>query len=491
LLRGAARLSRLAALTYGPTPRTVAVDRLVGSGAPEVLDSAATIARRMIELPDSFENAGAMLVRDTLMGMHERVGDGSALTAVLLESLLRESSRLLEAEVDPLSLRAELSAAAARAQCALKAQARPIENIEALIVAHTSDPGLGALLAEVVDSVGSDGMVLVESGQGTEVTREYVDGARWDAGFLSAYFVTDGSGLARVLQPRVMLTDVAVDRAEQLVPLLELCVERGERRLLIVAPEVRHGAMGMLLLNRDRGVLDSVLAVKAPSAAELEDLAVLTGGRCLCAAAGDRLEDVRETDLGRARQAWARHNTFTILGAGGGRDAIRAHMMAVRAELGAARDNPAERRQYERRIANLCGVAAVVRVGGASESEREALRLHVEAATRSARLALLDGVVAGGGAELLRCASGASAGDRILGRALASPLRLIARSAGFDAERIVAEARLQPDAAFDVLSGRWTHLLVDPYAVVAAALEASVSAVLTAVTAEAVIRRRA
>jgi chaperonin GroEL len=346
-------------------------------------------------------------------------------------------------------------------------------------------------LTEVVDSVGPDGIVLVESGQGTEVTREYLDGVRWDEGFLSPYFVTDGSGVARVVQPRLLVTDIPIERVDQLVPLLELCVASGERQVLIVTPDLRDAAAGLVLLNRDRGVLDGVLVVKAPPGeGVLEDLAILTGSRCLRAAAGDRLENVREADLGRARQAWARRDGFTILGAAGERTAIRARTLAVRGELAALRDDPALRRLYERRIANLCGVAALVRLGSASESEREALRLRVEAATRAARLALLEGVVPGGGAALLHCASDGSIEDPRLGRALASPLRLIGRLAGFDADMLVAEARMQSGRAFDVLRGMWTDALVDPYPVIAAALDASVSAALTAVTAEAVIRRR-
>jgi chaperonin GroEL len=484
-------MSRLAAMTYGPTPRTVAVQRLVGSGPPEVLDSGATVARRMIELPDPFENAGAMVVRDTLLRVQERVGDGSALTAVLLHSLLRESNRWLAAHADPRVLGEELAVAGSGAGCALRAQARPLEGAEAVMAAHAFDPRLAALLTEVVDSVGPDGVVLVENGQGIDVTREYQDGARWDEGYLSPYFVTDGSGRAQVVQPRILVTDLSIERVEQVVPLLELCVAHGERQLLIVTPQLCDAAASLLLLNRERGVLDAVLVVKAPpTEGVLEDMAILTGSRCLRAATGDRLENIRETDLGRARQAWARHGECSILGAGGDRAAIRARTVAIRAALAAVRDNPAARRECEHRMANLCGVAAVVRVGGATEIERDALRLRVEAATRSAQLALQEGVVPGGGAALLRCACDGSTGERIVGRALATPLRLIAQQAGYNPALIISESRVRPGMAFDVLRGVWTDALVDPYRVVAAAVEASVSAAVTSITAEAVIRRR-
>jgi chaperonin GroEL len=240
--------------------------------------------------------------------------------------------------------------------------------------------------------------------------------------------------------------------------------------------------------------------VKAPGGYDgqresiLEDLAVLTGGRCLRASAGDRLEGVCATDLGSARQAWARRDAFAILGAAGHRQAIRTRAIGVRAELGAVHDNPAQRKLLEHRLANLAGVAAIVRVGGASEVEREERRLRVEAAMRSGQLALSGGVVPGGGAALLAAAATVTdrtVGERVLKRALASPLRLIARVAGLDPSVIAAQAGRHPGEGFDVVRRCWTPTLLDPYAVVLAALEASVSAAAIGLTAEAVIRRSA
>jgi chaperonin GroEL len=496
-------MSLLAALTYGPTPRTVAIQRLVGSGPPEVLDSAATIARRTIELSDPFENAGAMLVRDTLLRMHERVGDGGALTAVLLHKLLVESATYLAGGGDPLTLREDLTSALGCARTALRLQVQPIDrvsSIQSLLAALVSDPEELEVLAEVLEAVGSDGVVLVEPGQAAEITREYVDGVRWDEGYLSPNFVMDGTGVARVLQPAILITDLSIERADQLVPLLELCVATNRRQLLIVAPDLRDAATGLLLVNQQKGVLERVVAVKAPAAYDpqqasiLEDLAVLTGGRCVCAASGDRLESIRADDLGSARQAWARRDSFAILGATGVRQTIRARAIGVRGQLETTRDNPSERRLLEKRLANLSGVAAVVRVGGATDAERDERCHRVDAAVRSGRLALEEGVVPGGGAALLNCAQSltqTTAAARILKRALAAPLRLIVRSAGMDPGTIVAQASCHPGEGFDVVRQNWTPTLVDPYAVVAAALEASVSAAATAITAEAVVRRKA
>jgi chaperonin GroEL len=319
-------------------------------------------------------------------------------------------------------------------------------------------------------------------------------------GYLSPSFVKDGSGVARVLRPAILITDLPIERADQLVPLLELCVAKNRRQLLIVAPDLGDAATGLLLVNQQKGVLESVVAVKAPAAYDaqqaliLEDLASLTGGRCVRAASGDRLENICANDLGSARQAWARRDSFAILGATGDRSTLRARAISVRAQLEGTRDNPSVRKLLERRLANLSGVAAVVRVGGTTDPERETRHLRVDAALRSGQLALEQGVVPGGGAALLNCAQSlthASAAARILKRALAGPLHQIAKSAGLDPSSIAAEACRHPGEGFDVVRQTWTPTLVDPYSVVSAALEASLSAAATAITAGALVRRHA
>jgi chaperonin GroEL len=494
-------MSLLTALTYGPTPRTVAIQRLVGSGPPEILDSAATIARRTIELPDPFENAGAMLVRDALLRMHDRVGDGGALTAVLLRELLLESARYLSGGGDPITLRADLESAVRCVRAVLQLQVRPLDTIgsvRGLLTGLVYDPRELEILVEVLEAVGSDGVVLVEPSQAAETTREYVDGVRWDEGYLSPNFVTDGSGVARVLCPAIVVTDLSIQRADQLVPLIEACVATHRRQLLIVAPELRDAATGLLLVNLQKGVLEGVVAAKAPAAFDrqqasiLEDLAILTGGRCLRAAAGDRLESICANDFGSARQARARRDSFAILGVTGDRQAIRARAIGVRAELETAHDNPSERRLLEKRLANLSGVAAVVRVGGVTDAERDARCLRVSAAVRSGRLALEEGVVPGGGVALLNCAHSlthATAAAGMLKRALAAPLRLIAKSAGLDPSSIAAQAYGHPGEGFDVVRQNWTASLLDPYAVISAALETSLDTAASAIAAEAVVRR--
>jgi chaperonin GroEL len=442
--------------------------------------------------------------------LHARVGDGTTTAAVLLQALVRETDRYAGGG-DLVRLRREIEHGLRVALDALWRQARPIETPDEIARVAASvvlEPGVATILGEALDAVGPDGVVLVEEGQGRETTCQYVDGACWNAGWASAYFADDGQATARVVEPRILVTDHAVGDARQLLPVLEACMAAGERRLVVIAPEVRDPAVALLLVNRQRGVLDGALAIRAPSIGRqrtriLEDLAILTGGRCVRAEAGERLEEVKAEDLGRARQVWATRSAFGVLGGRGERAAIRRRLAEAKAEAVAVRDDRYLYDKIQERIGKLAGTAAVVRVGAPTTAAREDLRLRVEAAVAAARLALAQGVVPGGGAALLACAQvleeaaspdTRAVGLRVLARALAEPMRVIVGHAGHDAGAVVAEGRRRgPGWTFDVVRGAWVDAwssgLVDAAAVVAAALEASVGGACASLSVEGLIRR--
>jgi len=332
LLRGAERMARLLRPTLGPVARTVAIDRLVGSRPPEILDSGATIARRTLQIRDPFEDMGAMIVRHVAWRVFDQVGDGSVTAAVLCHAALREAGRVIAAGAQPVAVRHGLEQALAVAVTELQAQARAINSPEAIahaIAGTIRNDKLADLIGEVVDSVGPDGAILVEGAEGTETVAEYVDGVRWNEGFHSSFLLPDRDATSgRLLEPRILLTDHTIDRAEQLVPALEACVAAGHKNLFIVAPEVRDAAIGLLVVNREKGVIDGALAVKAPSFGAqrtgiLEDLAAITGGRFVSQERAERLEDIALPDLGLARQAWATRLAFGVIGGRGDRGAIR------------------------------------------------------------------------------------------------------------------------------------------------------------------------
>ncbi|HYW87415.1 MAG TPA: chaperonin GroEL [Chloroflexota bacterium] len=513
LLRGIDKMARLVRPTLGPLPRTVAVARITGTRPPEILDHAAIIARRTLEFRDPFENMGGMLIRHLVWRVFDQVGDGGATAAVLAQALVREGGKSIAAGANPVFVKRGIELGLAATRDALQRQARTIDGqdeIARAVAASLHDDQLAAMIGEVVDAVGADGAVIIEDAPGIATVHEYMDGVRWNEGLVSSFMLKhDEATDARLLDPRILITDYVLQRAEQLLAPLEACVAAGARSLLVIAPEVRDGAIGMLVANRDRGVLDAAVAVKAPSFGVqrtniLEDIAIITGGRCISEERGQRLADVTAQDLGKARHAWATRRAFGILGGQGSKPAIRERISDAKAELRLLRSGD----QYEtnlirERIGKLAGLAAIVRVGAPTSAEQEERKLRIEAAVKSARSAVQHGVVPGGGAALLACvpflnnlAPGGedeSVGIRALAHALAQPMRAILRNAGIEPEPVLARARACPGRAFDVVQREWVDPwacgLVDPLPVALAALDTSVSAAMTALTAEVLVHR--
>ncbi len=513
LLRGVRLMARLIRPTLGPLSRTVAIAPIVGKDPPEVLDSGATIARRTIQLADPFENMGAMLLRHLAWRVFEATGDGAATAAVLAEQLLAEATRHVAAGYSPVGLARGIDQGLGLALEALCQQAEPIEQpaeIAGVVAGGVRDPELAAMLGEIIDAVGPDGAVLIEDALGTRTEHDYLDGVHWNAGYLSAAFLPDGETTIRLTEPCIFLTDAPLERVEQLLPAVEACIRAGERRLFVIAPDLRDAALALLLVNRERGVLEQVAAVRAPSIGAqrtriLEDLAAMTGGRCIRPEAGESLAQVRIEDFGRARHAWATRQAFGILGGRGAKEAIRQRIREARAELSAA-DDDYTRGKLRERIGKLAGAVALLRVGAPIKREQEALKQRLEAAATTARLALAEGVVPGGGAALVWCAealaqpavalpSDEAMGVRALRMALVAPMAAIAGNAGLEPGPILCEAQRRGAGwTFDVVRCQWvqarTSGLVDPLAVIRAALEMSTSAAKLALTAEVLVRRK-
>jgi chaperonin GroEL len=518
LVRGIDLMTNLLRPTLGPLPRTVAISPILGSQPPEILDSAAVIARRTVQLTDPFEDMGGMLVRHLAWRVFDRVGDGSATAAVLAQALVHAGARYIAAGGNPVSVMRGMQCGLAVATAELRRQARTIDGpaeIASVVAGIVRRADLAEMLGEVVDAVGSDGAILVEDAHGTTTVHEYMDGVRWNEGFVSSFLLrSDETTTTRVLNPRVLITDWSLERAEQLLPTLEACVAAGERTLFVVAPEIRDSAVGLLVANRERGLLDAVVAVRAPAVGEqrvriLQDIAVITGARCINQERHDRLADVTIDDLGKARQAWATRFAFGILGGQGTKMAIRQRLTEVRAELHAVdKDDVYTTAKIQERIGKLAGTAVTIHVGAATKAEQQDLKLRIEAAVRSARAAVQEGVVPGGGAAMLACIPALEAlqlsGDEAVGvaalaHALAEPMRVIARNAGLEAGPIVDHARrlgLQRDGlqVFDVVRQAWVDPwsagLVDPLSVALAALESSLSMAKLALSAEVLVRRK-
>jgi chaperonin GroEL len=511
LARGMERMTALLRPTLGPTGRTVAIAPILTQRPPEVLDSGATIARRTIQLADPFEDMGAMLIREMVVRLADEVGDGTATAAVLAQAIMRDALPALAAGYNPIPLKRGIEVGAEAALAALEAQARPIDTpaeIAAVVAAVLGPGALAQTLGEILEAVGPDGAVVVEDGQASDVSHEYVDGIRWSAELASSHFLPSGEGAVRLLWPRILVSISPLERPEQLVPALEACVAAGERNLFVLAPEIREPVVALLLVNRERGVLQGAAAINAPSIGAqreriLEDIAVMVGGACFNPATGVSLERAALEQLGRARQAWAQRGGFGILGGVGSREAIRRRLVEARAELRVSSDDRFLRQKISERIARLSGTGAFIRVGAPTQSAQEELRLRLEAALAAGRQALDGGVVPGGGAALARAARSVDAlevvgeaalGARILARALHEPARAIMANGGREPAGPLAGLGQRDNGwSYDVLRGDWVDCweggLLDPLRVTSAALRAAVSAAATALTAEVLVRR--
>jgi chaperonin GroEL len=511
LLRGAAIMASLLRPTLGPLPRSVLIRPIVGNGSPEILDHAATIARRVIELPDPFENAGAMLLRHAVWRVYERVGDGCATTAVLSAALLREVLRVAEAGWNIAQLEHVLEQVWHCVRANLLEHAKTdisFDQLHAVIQRAVYDPALARLLSEAVDAVGPEGVVLFEDGVSADPTCVYEEGIVWDSGVLSPIWLQAPDGCCRVHEPRILLLDGAVTKGVELLPFLERCLASNIRRLVIIAGEMRHDALALVVRNGERGVFEQIVALRAPSVGWqqqeiLEDLAALTGGLVVHCNGGESLSASSIAVLGRARQVWATLRRFGILGGHLDRERVRARLRAARAALARA-DDAYLRTKAQERIARLTGVTARLQVGGILPREREARRLVAESAVKTAQAALSGGLVPGGGATLLGIARELRAlpmrADpcevairNAFGTALTEPIRVILTNAGIEPGRVLAEADRCPTAAFDVLRQSWVDPwqegLLDPVQVIDAAIETAVSMVRMVLSTGALLHR--
>jgi chaperonin GroEL len=478
------------------------------------LDDGATIARRIIQLPNRDEDMGAMLLRHILWRMHEQVGDGTATTAVLFQAGVRESYRYLAAGYNPMRMRRGLQQSVEVTVHHLRNLARPLEGEEAISrVAHAlcQDEEMASLLGEIFDIVGSEGYVQVEGGQKRVLEREYVEGGYWKTGWLSARFMTDHKRqVAELAEPAILISDLEINSASQLAPILEKVVQAGFKSFLVIGRDVKDSALGLLIHNARNKVI-STLAVRAPGfGAErkpvLRDITALTGGTLLDEQMGASIEHAKLADLGRARRAWARKSRFGLAGGYGDPVLLRRHIAQVRTALAKEEDN-FEQDRLRRRLGMLLGGVAVLRVGASTKSEVEVRKARAERGVVAVRSALQGGVVPGGGKAYLDCKAvvqrasqqvsddAERAGFALLERALEEPLRAIATNAGYAENTVIARLEASADGiGFDARTGQmcdlWTAGILDAEQTLETALQVAMSGVAMVLTTDVLVHRR-
>ncbi len=447
--------------TLGPLSRSVAIEQVLRRNTtPEVLDNGGLIARRIIQLKDRDEDMGAMYLRHVLWEMYERVGDGTATAAVLFQSIFEQGMRYITAGGNAMLLRKHLEAGFRQLDLILAGKTQQIEGKRALqrlafTICH--DEEMSKLLGEVFDIIGEYGRLEIRSSKTTILEREYVEGMYWDGGLVSREMINDMVRFRTVYEDSsIMLCDLDIKEAQELVPLLELAVEKKLPSLVLVAAEVSDRALSILLSNREKV---PIAVVKAPSIAAdarkdaLEDLAILTGAIPLYKAAGDRIENVRAENFGGARRIWANLRNLVIVGGKGDARQLRQHIASLRAAHDNNDDKKARKRLQER-IGKLMGGSATLWIGATTPLAIETRKELAERAADAMRGAMRDGVVAGGGIALLECQQDLKeqlagiegevqqVAYKILIRALEQPARALLENAGVDDREVLAQIRM-------------------------------------------------
>ena len=498
LLHGVEKLARAVKATLGPSGRNVILDKKFGS--PTVTKDGVSVAKE-IELDDPYENMGAQLIKEVSSKTSDIAGDGTTTATVLAEAIYKEGLRNVTAGANPISLQRGIMKAAEAIVAQLADISKEVsdskEIAQVATVSANWDVEIGNIIAEAMDKVGKDGTITVEEAKGIETTLDVVEGMQFDKGYLSPYFVTDPDTMESNLENAyILINEKKVSNLKDLLPVLEKIAKTG-RPLLIIAEDVEGEALAALVVNKLRGTLN-IAAVKAPGfgdrrKAMLEDIAVLTGGRCITEDLGIKLENIELEDLGEAKRVTISKDDTVIVEGGGGSEAISGRVNQIRKQIDDTTSDY-DREKLQERLAKLAGGVAVINVGAATESEMKEKKARVEDALHATRAAVEEGIVPGGGTALIRATSQVGdlglSGDEATGAdiivsAIESPLRQLAANAGIEGALIVEHVKNESgNNGYNVATGEYVDLIeagvVDPTKVTRSALQnaASISGLL-------------
>src|SRR6266699_1884796 len=503
--KGVDTLTNAVKVTIGPRGRNVVLDKPFET--PNILNDGVIIARD-IDLEEPFANMGVQLVKEAAIRTNDMAGDGSTTATILAQAILAEGLKNIAAGTNPMLLRTGLELGAEALVEEIKAMSKSIETHEEIAQVATiasGDPDIGEMIAEVLDQVGRDGIVMVEEGQGLISEIEYIKGLKFDRGYISPSMANDKEHMEAVLSnPAILITDKKITTITELLPLLERVLATGKKEVLVIAEDIVGEALATLVVNKMRGTF-CVLGVRAPSfgdrrEAMMEDIAIMTGGRVISEKVGLRLEKATLKDVGTAHSVTTTKDSTLIVDGGGSKTAIQSRIRELRALL-ANGASDYDREKLQERLANLTGGVGVIKVGAATEGEKEK-KLRVQDALSATRAALEEGVVPGGGAALVIALPALDniktkmpeemTGVNILRRALEEPLRQIAVNAGYDGSIVVANVREKPFGyGFDATCGQYVDMfkagIVDPVKVTRVALQNAVSIAALLLTTDALI----
>ena len=493
-------------ITLGPKGRNVVLDK--SFGPPQVCSDGVTIAKE-IELPDSFENMGAQLIKEAATKTNDAAGDGTTTSVVLAQAIITDGFKNVTAGADPMAIKRGIERAVGAVVSEVQGMAQSVETRErigqvASLSAH--EEAIGETIAEAMEKVGKDGVITVEESRGLSDEIEYVEGMQVDRGYISPYFITNPDRMESVLEdPTIIITDKKISAVADMLPALEKLLQVGKKNVVIVAEDVDGEALATIVVNKLRGTLNA-LAVKAPGfgdrrKAMLEDIAILTGGTVISEETGRKLDSATIEDFGQARRVSATKDETTIVEGRGSEDAIQARITQIKAQI---EDTTSEfdREKLQERMAKLSGGVAVIKVGAATEVELKERKARVEDALSATRSAVEEGIVPGGGVALVRAqraldnieglTADETVGVNIIRHSLEQPLKLIVENAGFEGSVVLNQVKQQADDyGYDADVGEYGPMLekgiVDPAKVTRSALQNAASVAAMVLTTESMI----
>ncbi len=504
-------LANAVATTLGPKGRNVALDRKFGS--PTITHDGVTVAKE-IELEDPFENMGAQLLKEAATKTNDIAGDGTTTSTVLAHAMVTNGLKNLAAGSNPMLLKRGIEAAAKAVSEAITKQAIDVttkEEIASVAAISAQDTEIGDLIAEVMDKVGKDGVITVEESKALEFETEYVEGMKFDRGYISPYFVSNPENMEAVVEePYILIHDKKISAATDIVPILEKLVQIGKRDLVILAEDVDGEALATLVLNKIRGMLN-VIAIKAPGfgdrrKAMLQDIAVLTGGTVITEELGRKLESVTVNDLGKAGKVVVTKDDTIVIEGAGEKNRIKGRIEEIKVEIDRSTSDY-DKEKLQERLAKLAGGVAVIRVGAATETELKEKKHRVEDALSATRAAVEEGIVPGGGVALINTMDSlnkvkmdnedAMIGVNIVRKSLEVPMAGIAENGGKDGAVVIETVRRKQEEAknknigYDVMQGEYVDMvekgIIDPAKVTKGAMENAASIAAMILTTEALI----
>ena len=507
MLRGVNKLADAVKITLGPKGRNVVLEKKFGS--PLSTKDGVSVAKE-IELEDPRENMGAQLVREVASKTSDVAGDGTTTATVLAQAIFREGVKAVTAGSNPMDVKRGIEKAVDAAIAEIRKLSRPVAGkaiAQVGSISANNDASIGEIIAEAMEKVGKDGVITVEEAKGLETSLEVVEGMQFDRGYLSPYFITDPERMECVLEDAyILIHEKKISSMKDLLPVLEQVAKLG-KPLLIIAEDIEGEALATLVVNKLRGTLHAA-SVKAPGfgdrrKAMLEDIAILTNGKCITEDLGIRLENVKLEDLGRAKKIVIDKENTTIVEGAGKAKAIEGRVKQIRTQIEETTSDY-DREKLQERLAKLVGGVAVIKVGAATETEMKEKKARVEDAMHATKAAVEEGIVPGGGVALLRCIGALEdlqkkeknedlgIGIRIVKRALEEPIRQIANNSGYEGSVIVNQVKeLEKEKGFDAQNDKFVNMIdagvIDPTKVVRFALQNAASIAAVMLTTEAVV----